>query len=233
MKYSLIIPCYNEERNLKILLNKCSGIVKNNNYEIIIVNNGSKDNSRKILNTIIKKYNNIKILHIKKNIGYGNGIVQGLKFSKGDILGWTHADLQTDPSDFLKATSFFKSPNDKIYVKGLRTGRKFSDLFFTIIMSVFESILFRTILRDINAQPNVFTRKFFTTLKNFPDDFSLDLFFFINAKKIKKLKIYRFPVLFKQRIHGISNWNFDLRSKIKFILKILNYSIKLKKFYKL
>ena len=53
MKYSLIIPCYNEERNLKILLNKCSGIVKNNNYEIIIVNNGSKDNSRKILNSII------------------------------------------------------------------------------------------------------------------------------------------------------------------------------------
>ena len=227
MKFSLIIPCYNEEKNLQILINKCFDILKNNNCEVVLVNNGSIDNSKQILDKSAKLFSNLTVIHIVDNIGYGNGIVEGLKIAKGDILGWTHADLQTNPSDFLIAIKLFKNKDDNIYVKGLRKGRSFFDVFFTFGMSIAESILFKKLMNDINAQPNAFTKKFFLSLKNFPNDYALDLFFYINAKR-QNLRFYRFPVLFKKRLHGTSHWNFGLRSKFKFILRTLSYSIKLK-----
>tara|TARA_B110000503_G_scaffold44438_1_gene72522 strand:- start:181 stop:876 length:696 start_codon:yes stop_codon:yes gene_type:complete len=227
MKFSLIIPCYNEEKNLQILINKCSDILKNNNCEVVLVNNGSTDNTKEILDKSAKLFSNLTVVHITDNIGYGNGIVEGLKIAKGDILGWTHADLQASPSDFLIAIKFFKNKDDNIYVKGLRKGRSFFDVFFTLGMSIFESILFKKIMNDINAQPNVFTKNFFLSLKNFPNDYALDLFVYANAKR-QNLKFYRFPVWFKKRLHGTSHWNFGLRSKIKFILRTFSYSIKLK-----
>ena len=227
MKYSLIIPCYNEEKNLPILINKCVKILKKDNYEVVLVNNGSTDNSKEILIKSAKIFSNLTVVNIIENIGYGNGIVEGLKIAKGDILGWTHADLQTNPSDFLIATKIFKNKHDNIYAKGLRKGRSFSEVFFTFAMSIVESILFRKIMNDINAQPNVFTKKFFLSLKNFPNDYALDLFFYINAKK-QNLKFHRFHVLFEKRLHGTSHWNLGLKSKIKFIIRTLSYSIKLK-----
>ena len=195
-----------------------------------MVNNGSTDNSKKILDNESKKYPRLRVLHIYKNNGYGNGIVRGLKIAKGDILGWTHADLQTDPADFLKSLKFFKNKKDNIYVKGLRKKRFIFDEFFTLGMSIAESILFMRLMYDINAQPNVFTKNFFQSLKNFPKDFSLDLFLYVFAK-YKKLKFYRFPVFFKKRLHGNSHWNFGIKSKIKFILRTLLFSISLRKKY--
>jgi glycosyltransferase involved in cell wall biosynthesis len=232
MKFSLIIPCYNEEKNLEILINRCSDILKNNNCEIVLVNNGSYDNSKEILEKKNKSFTNLKVLHLQKNIGYGNGIVEGLKLATGDILGWTHADLQTDPSDFLQAINFFKNADDKIYVKGLRKKRILFDLLFTFGMNIFETLLFKNVMKDINAQPNVFTKNFFLSLDAFPNDYSLDLFFYVSAKK-QQLKFHRFPVFFNKRLHGSSHWNSGLKSKLKFIIRTLSYSFKLKKKYKL
>jgi len=61
-----------------------------------------------------------------------------------------------------------------------------------------------------------------------PNDFSLDLYAYFMAKK-SKLTIKRFSVIFSERIHGNSKWNFGILSKYKFILRTLLYSISLKK----
>jgi len=95
-------------------------------------------------------------------------------------------------------------------------------------MSVFETLYMRTILWDINAQPNLFHRNFFKSLDNIPKDFSLDLYFLFMAKK-KGLNIIRFDVIFPPRIHGVSSWNVGLSSRWKFIKRTINFSTKLKK----
>ena len=67
----------------------------------------------------------------------------------------------------------------------------------------------------------------FKSWKNPPDDFSLDLFCYYEAKK-QKLKIHRFPVKFDKRLYGHSKWNFGFSSKLKFIKRTIIYSFNLK-----
>ena len=225
MNFSLVIPCFNEANNLPSLMEKCKKVLENKDNEIILVDNGSTDNSESILKAYLNIYPNLKIVKIENNIGYGNGILKGLKAAKGTFLGWTHADLQTNPEDALKGLEFLK--NDHTFVKGRRYGRPLFDRIFTVFMSIFETILLGKRLSDINAQPTIFSRKFFETWENPPNDFSLDLFAYYFAKK-NKLSIVRFPVFFGKRLHGISHWNIDFRSKLKFINRTIKYSFKLR-----
>jgi len=229
LKYSLVIPCFNEEKNLPLLIERCIKILDRNDTQLILVDNGSTDNTKKILSDYKLRHKNLCVVYVKKNQGYGFGILSGLNEAQGDIIGWTHADMQTDPNDFITGVGFFKESGNNIFVKGKRYGRPFSDTFFTIGMSIFESILLRKKLWDINAQPTIFSKTFFHSLKNPPSDFSLDLYFYYKAIQ-SNLKIYRFPVLFGERMHGISSWNIGFRSKIKFIRRTINYSFKLKKY---
>ena len=197
------------------------------NIEIILVDNGSTDGTEKLLKNLTFKYDYLRIVKVKKNIGYGHGILSGLKEARGEILGWTHADLQTHPADLLRGLKYFSQDNDTDFVKGLRYGRSSVDIIFTICMSFFETILLRSFLWDINAQPTIFKRKLFNSWENPPHDFSLDLYAYFMAKKLKA-KIVRFDTHFGKRIHGISSWNVDFSSKIKFIKRTLEFSFKLK-----
>ena len=228
MKVSLIIPCFNEEQNLPFLLKKLEKIQNDKNFEIIIVENGSSDNSLFILKSINTKFINLKLVILKENKGYGHGIIQGLIKAQGDILAWTHADMQTNPLDILEGLKYFKESEKKFFVKGLRKGRKISDRFFTICMSIFASLNLRCFLWDINAQPSMFQSSFFKEWDNPPYDFSLDLYAYFLAKK-KGYEIKRFNVKFTERLFGISKWNFNFNSKIKFIKRNLKYIIKLSK----
>ena len=230
MKLSIIIPCFNESKNIPILVEKLAPVITRE-IDIILVNNGSTDDTEDVFKFLSSKYKFLKFVHLKKNIGYGNGIVSGLKVVDSKFLGYTHADLQTDPEDILKALEILKKNNfnENIYIKGLRKGRPLFDNFFTIGMSVFESIYMSTKLWDINAQPNVFSKSFFMKIiHDCPDDFSLDLYLYYKAKKYG-LKIKRFDVLFPRRIFGKSSWNNGILSKWKFIKRTINFSFYLKK----
>ena len=169
-------------------------------------------------------------MHIEVNQGYGYGIVQGLKACSGDFIGWTHADMQTDPADLIKALDIIeKNDNDeKVFVKGNRKGRPLFDRFFTSGMSIFETLYMGVKLYDVNAQPNVFSRRFFDTWINPPKDFALDLYALYMAQKAG-LRIERFDVVFPKRIHGASHWNTGLASKWKFIKRTVGFSRKLNK----
>jgi len=227
MKFSLIIPCFNEANNLPLLLKRCKKVLSKPGVEIILVDNGSTDNTKKVLKKLLPFYFGCKSIHIKKNLGYGYGILCGLREAQGDILGWTHADMQTNPEDFLNGLNFFEKYGNNILVKGLRFGRPFSDIVFTMGMSIFESFLLRQIMRDINAQPTMFSRDFFKSWINPPFDFSLDLFVYYLAKR-KDFKVCRFPVRFDKRLYGVSNWNINWTSKYRFILRTVAYSLKMK-----
>lgn len=197
---SIIIPCYNESENLIEIINKCQSITHYNNdlnIEFVLVDNGSTDNSLEILTE--KKYSNIKIVHVKKNIGYGNGIIQGLKVASNSILSWTHADLQTDISDIISGLKFIN--NDFTLIKGKRIKRSFFPKILSLGMSMYTYLVLGIWVNEINAQPKIFKKTFFEdVVDNAPLDFSLDLYFCINA--LKKGNVIEFPVYFKKRIFG-------------------------------
>jgi len=231
IKLSIILPCYNESENIPIILEKFSAVMNRSDVEILFVNNGSNDASKDVFINTIPKYFFAKVIDIKVNQGYGFGITSGLREAKGEYIGYMHADMQTDPADPLKALEIIeKQPNpENCFVKGDRKGRSFVDQFFTIGMSLFETIYLNTRLWDINAQPNIFHRSFFEAIKDScPKDFSLDLYLLYMAKK-KKLNIIRFDVVFPDRMFGSSNWNTGIVSKWKFIKRTVQFSTKLKR----
>jgi glycosyltransferase involved in cell wall biosynthesis len=228
MKYSLVIPCYNEAANLPLLLERCKTLSGYQNIEIILVDNGSTDLSSQVLGELLPSYPYCKSIRVEKNQGYGFGILAGLKVAQGDILGWTHADMQTDPKDLLQAIQIFEANGNQLYVKGKRIGRPLADVVFTIGMSIFETILLHTRLWDINAQPNLFPRSFFESWENPPHDFSLDLYAYFLARH-KGVPVHRFSVKFGERAHGVSHWNVNWAAKVKFIRRTIDFSIELKK----
>jgi polyisoprenyl-phosphate glycosyltransferase len=230
-RLSIIIPCYNESKNLPMLISRCKEVAnKNSNIEIVIVNNGSNDDTSSVLDVLISGLTFITRVEIEKNQGYGHGILEGLAIANGEILSWTHADMQTDLGDALKGLDFFNSASnsEELFVKGKRKRRPLADVFFTVGMSIFETLLLRKLMWDINAQPTMFHRNFFLTWDIPPKDFSLDLYAYYMAKK-SRLEVKRFPVVFAERAYGVSNWNVSLKSKYRFIKRTLLYSFGLQR----
>ncbi len=230
MKMSIVIPCYNEEKNIPLILEKFQACIAGEDMEVVLVNNGSTDGSAAVLEELLPRYPFARTVLVPVNQGYGYGILQGLKAAKGDFIGWTHADMQTDPGDVVKAYHILEERHwdANTYVKGNRKGRGLGDEFFTFGMGVFETIYLGKRLYDVNAQPNIFSKAFFDSWKNPPYDFALDLYVLYMAK-VKGLDVIRFDVRFPPRLYGSSHWNTGLKSKWKFIKRTLSFSRNMKK----
>ena len=75
-KISLIIPCYNESKNLPVLISRCKEVAnKDSNIEIIIVDNGSNDDTSLVLDKLTSNLSFITRVRIEVNQGYGHGIL--------------------------------------------------------------------------------------------------------------------------------------------------------------
>ena len=229
---SLVIPCYNEAANLPQLIDRCHGVFAGFDVEVVLVDNGSSDDSPAILAARLADHPFIRSVRVEVNQGYGHGILTGLRASTGTVLGWTHADLQTDPLDALKGLERFTEAPDpeRVFVKGSRYGRPVTDLVFTWGMAAFETALLRTPMWDINAQPTMFPKSFFDTWDDPPGDFSLDLFAYYSAVQAG-LDMQRFSVLFAERVHGISRWNVNWQAKVKFVKRTVDYSFTMYRTY--
>ncbi len=228
MRLSLVIPCFNEAANLPLLLPRCAELAQAGEVEIILVDNGSTDDSPRLLAELLPHYPGCRSVRVGTNQGYGFGILSGLRAAKGELLGWTHADMQTDPQDVLRGLEFFDQHGGDIFVKGRRHGRPLADVAFTVGMSMFETVLLGKPMWDINAQPTMFSRSFFNAWVNAPHDFSLDLYVYFQARKLG-LSVYRFPVMFGERAHGVSRWNINWAAKRKFICRTVDFSLLLRK----
>lgn len=225
MKISIVIPCYNEELNIKHLISQASLLGENFNF--IFVNNGSTDKTDLIFKNL-KMPLHCTYLKISKNKGYGHGIKEGLKIANDNFIGWMHGDLQQDLAILTKAIPIIKNNvNEDFFIKGIRTKRNFFDLFFTICMACLMTIIFKKKHWDVAGQPTIIKRKYLEKVLTAPDDFSFD-FYVYNFFILQSLKAFRFKAPFVERKFGKSSWNSGLKSKIEHSIKTFKYIIKLK-----
>lgn len=230
-KLSVALPCYNESKNIPLILKKFLEVKDNVPLELILVNNGSVDNTEQVLKGELKnkKYNFAKYVNVEKNIGYGYGIFTGLKAASGEVLSYSHADLQTDPNDVIRAFKLWlKIPNrNNILIKGKRTIREPIDLFFTTSFHLFADFLFLRKFNDINGQPKIFHRDLLNSFKNPPLDFNFD--FYVQYKALRRgMEVKSIPVNFSKRIHGHSHWNINFKSRMRIISNYLAYLLRLR-----
>lgn len=228
MKYSVIVPCYNEEKNIGPLVDAFKKVVRKFDMELILVDNGSKDLTSLEIDKQVAEYDFVKKATVTVNQGYGFGILSGLEVATGEAIGWIHADLQSDPNVFNEMFLSAQKETEPFLYKGKRSNRTLADCFFTVGMGLFESVLFFSPLFDCNSQPTLLSRSFYKSWKNPPKDFSLDLYAYTLADK-KKIVLKRFASPQRARLNGESTWNTQWNSRIKMILRVVSYSIDVKK----
>ena len=119
---SIIIPVYNEADNIKLLVKKIKDSLKNYKYEVLFINDGSADNTEKIIEEIIKFDKRFVCINFKRNYGQTAALQAGFDYSKGEIIVALDGDMQNDPKDIPKLINKIDEGFD--VVSGWRKNRK-------------------------------------------------------------------------------------------------------------
>lgn len=120
---SVFFPCYNDAKSIgKLVENAFSALKKlTSNYEVIVVDDASVDNSRKILETLAKKYHNLRLVFHEKNLGYGGALKSGFKNSSHDLIFYTDGDGQYDVLELSILLSLMTPDVD--FINGIKMSR--------------------------------------------------------------------------------------------------------------
>jgi glycosyltransferase involved in cell wall biosynthesis len=123
-KISIVIPVYNEEENIERVYNEIREVVEREklNVEIILVNDGSTDNTEEILNRIAEKDKRVRVIHFRRNFGQTAAIMAGFEMAEGDIIITMDGDGQDDPNEIPRLLAKLEERYD--IVSGWRKNRK-------------------------------------------------------------------------------------------------------------
>lgn len=118
---TLIVPCYNEQETLPIFYKEVSAVVQDMNidYELIFVNDGSKDQTLAILKVLAKEDSHVFYLSFSRNFGKEAAIYAGFCNAQGDYVAVMDADMQDPPSLCLKWWEYWKVGNMTVWRHGV------------------------------------------------------------------------------------------------------------------
>lgn len=223
---SLIIPAYNEEariRNTVINYDKHLGR-KFKDYEIIVALNGCRDNTLGVVKELQSKINKLKFVNFEEKIGKGGAIIEGMKYSEGEIIGFVDAD---DAFDIRGIISLIESVRENVdcAIASKWKNQRFRDIdepFMRKAASRGWNFLVWTVLginyMDTQAGAKFFKRKVMDKIGfNFASrDFTFD------AELLYKIKNNKFKIreIFVSSKH-VQGSTFKLRYSINMLLKLI------------
>ena len=201
---SIVIPVYNSEKNLEILINQLIVSLKKNydRYEIILVDDESKDKSWNVIKNICLKYDFIRGIQLRNNVGQHNAIFAGLKYTNGNFIITMDDDGQNSPEDIKLLVDKVKNGYDVSYANYKNKKHNIFRIFGSYINNLFASFLFNkpvnlilTSFRCLNNDIKI------EILKNKSSTLYLDGLIFSITKNISNVYVEH-----KKREHGKSNY---------------------------
>ena len=182
---SIIIPIYNEENFVNKLFEQLKNYFNNNDIEIIVVDDGSTDNSSKL----IKNFSNLKnykfkliLMTHKKNLGKGSAIRTGINKSKGEYIILQDADLELDTKDSHEMYTMVQKNKDIKCIFGSRylSGKlKKNNYFFNIVIGKINSLIFNLFfsqsLSDVHCGLKILHRSVVDKLNLTVNDFGIEI----------------------------------------------------------
>jgi len=163
---SVFFPVYNDEKTIPQLVSKIIPILKSatDDFEVNLINDGSSDNSAKVIDELARKYDNVRTIHHEKNMGYGYVLRTGFYNAKKDLVFYTDGDGQYDVSELTKLLPLIKNVD---IVNGYKIKR--SDALYRIIAGDLYNwgaqILFHLKIRDVDCDYRLFRRHVFNKIK--------------------------------------------------------------------
>jgi len=224
MDFSLVIPVYNEEENLKILIEKIKEAVDplKKNYEIIFINDGSTDNSNEILINLAKDDSSIKLINFTKNFGQTPAMVAGIDNAKGEIIIPMDADLQNDPLDIPVLLEKMKEGFD--VVSGWRKNRKdksFTRVLPSKIANWLISIISGVKLHDYGCTLKAYRKDLLKSIKLYGEMHRfIPAYASWEGGKVTEIVVKHHP-----RIYGKSKYNLSRVSKVILDLLVVRFLV--------
>ncbi len=208
-KFSIVTTCYNEQDNVENmitnLLNRFRTSFPGDAFELVVVLNGCLDQTPALAQALAIKNNELVLVSLAENHGYGAGIRAGLEAARGELVGYIDGDEQISAEDVVKVFNAAKISSAEI-VKVVRVKREdgFKRLIITTAYNFLFKMFFGSICNDINGKPKILKRKALQQLGLTSNDWFIDAEMMLAARKLG-FSIDEVPVVFKQRAGGQSN----------------------------
>ena len=206
MKISIIVPCYNECKTIERLVDKLI-LLNIRDKQIIVVDDGSNDGSRKILEEKIESKIDTVIYH-KVNKGKGAAIISSKKALKGEIVVIQDADLEYDPEDLIKMYKIIKEGKTNIVYGSRVLGKNrylqksnfinIYRVFFNHVLTIWSNIINTQKLTDAHTCYKMFTRKVFDKIELKEQGFAFCPEITTKASKLKE-SIIEVPINYNGR----------------------------------
>ena len=205
---SIIIPVFNEGESIAYLLDEVLNVMQNNklNCELIVVNDGSNDNTSTVLDELTIKIKELSVISLRKNYGQTAAMAAGFDNSKGEIVITLDGDLQNDPNDIPKLISHINEGYDLIC--GWRYERK-DKLISRRIPSKIANKLIANVtglkLHDYGCSLKAFKKEIVDDIKLYGELHRfLPVLANIEGAKIKEIKVNH-----RSRKYGSSKYGID------------------------
>jgi glycosyltransferase involved in cell wall biosynthesis len=200
MKFSAIIPVYNEEKTIAQIIKKISKL--KDISQVIVVDDGSTDQTAEILKTFSSN-KKIKIIH-KQNGGKGSAVREGLKYVKGDYVLIQDADLEYDPEDIPSLLEPIKKNRAQVVFGSRFQGPHANVLFWhrvgNHLLNLVINLLYNTTLSDLETCYKVIPTKLFRELNIKANKFDLEPEICCKILK-RKINIYEVPISYVGRTY--------------------------------
>ena len=203
---SIVIPAYNEEENLPVLMKEIQEVFANQPKpsEIIFVNDGSTDRTLEIMLTIKSQYRNfpVRVLSLDRKHGLSAALDAGFRKATGEIVVSLDADLQNDPADIPKLLE--KLPEYDVVI-GIRARRQdpFVKKISSKLANVIRDFALREHWRDTGCTLKAYRRSFLGKLKLFDGLHR----FLPTLLQMEQARIFEVEVNHRQRIYGKSKYH--------------------------
>ena len=207
-KISVIIPAYNEEESLPILkqrMEKLMNSMENYEFEILFINDGSKDNTINIIKEMREEDNRINYVDLSRNFGKEIAMIAGLDYATGDCVIFMDADLQDPPELIPELVKYWEQGYDDVYAK--RRSRKGETWLKKFTSKMYYKILQKTTKIEIQKDTGDFRlldKRCVNALKKLreAERNTKSMFSWIGYKK-KEVLYDRDP-----RVAGKTKWNY-------------------------
>lgn len=219
---SVFFPCYNDEGSIAKLVSDANNILKKiaRDFEIIVVDDGSSDCSRKILTKLASKNQRVRLIFHKKNRGYGGALKSGFANAKGEMVFYTDGDGQYDVREIEK---LLVRMTDRIdVVQGYKLKRH--DPFYRMIVGTlyhhFSRFVFNIKVRDIDCDFRLIRKK---SLEGINLHYSSGVICVELVKKLQKkgARFTEIGVHHYTRLHGQSQF-FNFRRITRTLVELIN-----------
>ena len=203
MKLSIIIPCFNEEKTLKLIVEKILDY-KELEKEILIVDDCSTDNSKLIINQLSNTYSEVRGIYLEKNSGKGSAIKKGFDLVSGDIVLIQDADLEYDPKDYPALIKPFKNTDADVVYGSRFMGGEYVRLHFfwhfvaNKLLTFMTNIVTNLNMSDMETGYKLFKKSVIQSINIKEKSFGIEPEITVKLAK-KKYVFYEVPISYRGR----------------------------------